>query len=591
MLQLQYQLMRSAGRILGLDWSQANDDVFTYDPTPTQAEQESWPVMHPIDVLCGPYTYQCMVDPFMLRMDDAAALGRLYPVTYSNLSQYPGKQVLQAASLGLVGTVSFPNGQGMNGVNVVVREGVTFTNPIFVYPDVKTSSVSGFRYTGDAGNPVTGTTMPDGISLPEFGSTSPGDAGRYDLSGYQPAPAGVGWDFDVISFEAINPLYIGQYSVGPYTLNQVTPPGTFDTVYQAFAFDGAYQVVNMEVSDAPGDATMGAGGSWSQPEAVSATGWWDGRLGAPQQTPWFSLYAQGNRTFTVEVTALDENGLVSTAKAMPVIGLWNAVDAAGSAPDWSTSAFNGVGAGLTTLTVQNETAQEFRLALADQRGDGRPDFNYRARILYADTVTPALVSESGGILTVSGMGFRAGNQVRIAGVTAVVLNTIDSQMVVQAPALNSLPAVVTGVPVDIEISDATTGGTAVLSGGLTYVDSTTVNTGAEHLVALSGADQQIGAAQSFSPVVLQLQSSTGAPIAGASIQVSQAMYGWQPACTGAGRCASPPLLGTSATSLTTDSNGEVSITVLQLADTAVSTTIVVTAGANAMLQFTLDRHS
>ena len=74
-MQLQYQLMRAFGRVLGLGWSQTNDNVFTGSPQPTYNQAMHWPVMHPIDILCGPYTYQCMPQPFTLRPDDLACAG------------------------------------------------------------------------------------------------------------------------------------------------------------------------------------------------------------------------------------------------------------------------------------------------------------------------------------------------------------------------------------------------------------------------------------------------------------------------------------------------------------------------------------
>jgi hypothetical protein len=55
--QLQYQLMRAFGRVLGLGWSQTNDNVFTGSPQPTFNQAMNWPVMHPIDIVCGGYTF------------------------------------------------------------------------------------------------------------------------------------------------------------------------------------------------------------------------------------------------------------------------------------------------------------------------------------------------------------------------------------------------------------------------------------------------------------------------------------------------------------------------------------------------------
>jgi hypothetical protein len=88
-MQLQYQLMRAFGRVLGLGWSQTNDNVFTGSPQATFNQAMNWPVMHPIDIICGPYTYQCMPQPFTLRPDDLSALAQLYPIPEGTAG--PGK--------------------------------------------------------------------------------------------------------------------------------------------------------------------------------------------------------------------------------------------------------------------------------------------------------------------------------------------------------------------------------------------------------------------------------------------------------------------------------------------------------------------
>ena len=77
-LQLQYQLMRAFGRVLGLGWSQTNDNVFTGSTAVTTQQALHWPIMHPIDIICGPYSYQCLPQPFTLRMDDLSGLAQLY---------------------------------------------------------------------------------------------------------------------------------------------------------------------------------------------------------------------------------------------------------------------------------------------------------------------------------------------------------------------------------------------------------------------------------------------------------------------------------------------------------------------------------
>ncbi len=63
---------------------------------------------------------------------------------------------------------------------------------------------------------------------------------------------------------------------------------------------------------------------------------------------------------------------------------------------------------MTTLTSQSMQPNQLRMVIADQRGAGRPDFNYQARVLYADSVAPASLPASGGTITITGTGFRTG---------------------------------------------------------------------------------------------------------------------------------------------------------------------------------------
>ncbi len=48
---VQYELIRSFGRVLGLDWSQANDQMFPANTTPDGLL--GWPLMHPVEKLCN----------------------------------------------------------------------------------------------------------------------------------------------------------------------------------------------------------------------------------------------------------------------------------------------------------------------------------------------------------------------------------------------------------------------------------------------------------------------------------------------------------------------------------------------------------
>src|ERR1035441_1743513 len=98
---------------------------------------------------------------------------------------------------------------------------------------------------------------------------------------------------------------------------------------------------------------------------------------------------------------------------------------------------------------------------------GRPDFQYQARVLYADTIQPATTSLGGDQITILGMGFRAGNQVLVNGVSAAVSSWTATAIVAVAPP-GSAFARNPSRPVDVAVVDLSTGGTTVMTGALTY---------------------------------------------------------------------------------------------------------------------------
>jgi len=51
-------------------------------------------------------------------------------------------------------------------------------------------------------------------------------------------------------------------------------------------------------------------------------------------------------------------------------------------------AFNTFNFGMTRLDAVLLATANFRLGISDYRGDGRPDFRYRARVFYGDRVIP-----------------------------------------------------------------------------------------------------------------------------------------------------------------------------------------------------------
>ena len=236
-LQMQYQLERAFGRVLGVGWSQTNDNVFTRIPQPSYMQALHWPIMHPIDIVCGPYTYLCLPQPFTLRDDDVAAITTLYPFRvwdrFPATPPAPGKQWSYQQASVADGTVTFPTGEGMQGVNVVVqRQQGNAASPEGWY-DV--SSVSGFLYQQNGGNPVSGRVP--GIAG-SMGSTDLALQGYYYL-GWIPEldPPGTsnGPMSAVLTTESINPLYIGSYSVGPYVQGRLPVWRTADRACQQSA--------------------------------------------------------------------------------------------------------------------------------------------------------------------------------------------------------------------------------------------------------------------------------------------------------------------------------------------------------------------
>ena len=84
---VKYHLVRVLGRVLGLGWSQT-----TLNPSP---QDIGFTIMHASDAFgCVPIT-KCYTSADVPKMDDRAALARLYPVTSQNLSSFPGKQIFQ----------------------------------------------------------------------------------------------------------------------------------------------------------------------------------------------------------------------------------------------------------------------------------------------------------------------------------------------------------------------------------------------------------------------------------------------------------------------------------------------------------------
>jgi hypothetical protein len=502
---LQYELIRGFGRVLGLDWSQTNEEMFENNQI-TTASLTGWPIMHPIERLCNGGGGQCIANPTQLRTDDVAALNRLYPVTSANIGSFPGKTITAGATISVQGTIRFPGGQGMQGVNVILQP---LLNGL---PDLRytATAVSGVYFQGNAGNRVTGVTDASGKMLNRFGSNDPSLEGFFSLSGV-PLPPGATASQYQLTFEALDPLYIGSSSVGPYTTGQATPSGTMPVIQLGTLSVGSATTHTVVIGDAADEGQSGADGTEGAPAVVPVTGEWTGRITGYGHSGWFQWWARGGREFTVEAEALDENGNDTENKAQVVLGVWNGTDAVGTPPVTSTvQSFNGNVIGLTALPVLTIADSAVRIGLADLRGDGRPDYAYRGRLLYADSVSPARLPVNGGQMVIEGMGFRPTISVSVNGVAAQVLSATPTTIVATAPPSGGA----TGTAL-VQLQDSQTLGVAAITSGVSYDAES--DDGISLLVAPTGS-VPIGVAQPFA--VRAMNVTTQTPAAGVTVTFS-----------------------------------------------------------------------
>ena len=457
---VQYQILRGFGRVLGLDWSQVNEEMFL-DNQITSEGLAGWPILHPLERLCNQTGKTCMPNATTLRLDDIAALNRVYPVTSANIASFTGKILTAPNTISVQGTIQFRRGQGMQGVNAVLRPMIPGTD----LPDIRytVTAVSGASFQGNAGNLITGSSDAQGNPLNRFGTDNETMEGFFDLSGV-PVPAGQISANYQLTFEAIDPLYIAGASVGAYATGQVTPSGTMPTVFlpDLAAGSSVYRVIDVGYS--ADESLSGDDGIQSSPVNVPASGEWTARISGYGHTSWLQWRARANREFTVEASALDESGHTTVNKAQLALGMWNGTDTDGIAPVTETpQPFNGSVAGLTALPVITTADGEVRLGIADLRGDGRPDYLYRGRVLCADAVSPPRLPASGGPIVIDGIGFRPNSVVTVNSVPATVTSVSPTQITAVAPASGG----VTG-NVLVQVQDPQTLGVTIIADGLSY---------------------------------------------------------------------------------------------------------------------------
>lgn len=544
-----YRLVRVIGGILGLGWSQLNLNVQTGSPHPTSDDYAGFPVMHFVDLWnCVPITL-CYPNPYQLSVDDIASLSRVYPVTSQNQSGFPGKQIFSDTTARIHGSVYFTDSHGiraqpMQGVNVVAR----WIDPSTGQPSRRyaVSSVSGFLFSGNEGNPVTGLEDALGESLAEWGSDDQSLEGFFDLAGI-PLPHGGSAQYQ-LTVEALDPYWSSQ--VGSYSPGPVSPSGSAQpiTVTVSAGSDLAQDIL-MTGSAQPLDEPSS---SWTSPADLPSAGDWLTSLNLWGNSDFFLLPAQANRTLSVAVTALDESGRPSESKLQPVIGMWAASDPPGTpSPAFTISPFNTQTFGMTRLDAQVAASGNFLVGISDLRGDGRPDYRYHARVLYADSISPARIGVNGGVVTVRGTGFAS-------GLAASIGNTAASQLALSAGQITlSAPAHSDGVQ-NITISDPVGGASSTMTGVLTYGAAVTDN-----IVLIYGANPStpVGA-QATSPVTVRVLAADGVtPVSGATIAWSATNQVQLSACSGAFSCSlSTDQTGNATTWLTPSAVGTATIT-------------------------------
>ena len=513
---VQYRLIRVLGRILGLGWSQANLNVLTLKPPPASADFAGFPLMHFIDpISCVPVSL-CYPNAAVPKMDDINVLARLYP---SNVNQQPAGRIY--------GSVYFTDASGnavqpMQGVNVVARLLVS-GQPSRQYV---VTSVSGHAFHGNAGNIVNGYVDANGLRYDRWGSSDPALEGFFDL-GQLVIPTGQTIAQYQLTVEALDAIW--NVGVEPYAPTQAAPSGSFAPVVVTVTNGSNVERDILMLQNEIAQAHPGSGSTYALPAALPKGGGWGSWISGYNSADWFEFTAQANRTASVSVTALDETGQPTETKLLPVIGIWQLSDQSGNpAPASTASAFNTTIWGMSRLDAQFTVTDTFRVGVADFRGDGRPDYFYRAILLYSDTVTPARLSLAGGVTTLNGTGFNPKLQVSVAGNTGTILSASASDIEV------AMPAGLQDGTASIQVTDPVSGAFSQMIGALTYGALST-----DLLLLLQGAEPTtpVGSAAANAIRVRAVAADGITPVSGATIAWSAANGLQFSVCGGASSCS------------------------------------------------------
>jgi hypothetical protein len=568
---VKYHLVRLLGQVLGLDWSQLNINVDTQNPPPTADDIAGFPVMHNYDLtgcvpiaICFPGT-----DPTVPKMDDRAAVGRLYPVTADNIERFPFKQLFHENTGRIYGSVWFVDGAGnrtqpMQGVNVVARWVDPSTGQVSrVYA---AAAVSGFRYHGDAGNPVNGPYNTLGQRFDEFGSDDSTLEGFFDIGGLEFPLAGNTTQYQ-LSIEGLDPAWSRE--VGPYDPSQVQPSGTGTPIVVTVTKGQDTPQDMLMIGSALALTEWGAPSNYEAPATLPGSGDWFGSLASYGRADYFQLDGHAGRTLSVSVTALDETGTVADTKMRPVIGMWALADPPGTLAAASTpSPFNVSISGESRLDAALMLDGSFRIGITDERGDGRPDYRYRAQVLYVDSVAPDHVSaQSGSAIVVRGVGFHPGITTGAGAANLSLFAMSAAQMVVNIPS-----GMLDGTQT-LTVSDPANGGTSSVIDGLTVGGSASDSFS---LIEGWNPATPVGAVTT-NPIRVRDLTSAGVPVNGATVVWAAGGGATLTACGGASTCTVyTDESGEASTNATVTAPGGISITAT-LAPASLGTAKQVTA--------------
>ncbi|MGA9475511.1 MAG: hypothetical protein WBV36_23805 [Terriglobales bacterium] len=518
---VQYRLVRVLGHIFGLAWSQANDNVLTGDPAPTQADYAGFPVMHFLDPInCVPISL-CYPNPAAPKMDDVTALARLYP-SGSN----------PEATGRIYGNVYFTDSSGnaaqqMQGVNVVAR---LIDNTGVPSRQYVVTSVSGFEFVGNAGNIITGYDDPNGLPFNRFGSGDTSVEGFYDL-GQLTIPTGQTIAEYQISVEALDPNW--SWGVEPYGPTQVAPSGAFAPVVVTIQSGSNVERDVLMLGSEIAQPHPGSGSSYTNPAPLPQGGGWASWTSGYGSADFFEFTVQANRTASISVTALDETGAPTESKLLPIIGVWELSDETGNpAPASTPSAFNSQTFAVSRLDAEFTVGEAYKIGVADYRGDGRPDYAYQGSVLYSDAVSPARLSLAGGVTTLQGIGFIPGLEVSAATTNGTSNGAVLAQSATQLQiSLSSSP--IDGIAT-VQVTDPVTGSFSQMFGALTY------GAAASDLLTLLNGGSQTSPIGAQSPNLIRVRATASdgiTPVNGATIDWSATNGAELSVCTNAPSCS------------------------------------------------------